>query len=284
MKKNMLMRMFAAALSIFVLAGCGNTTGTVENGSVATEETDADAPDTANEEQNEAEASSTETEADEEEDLRAETEADEEEGLSAETGAQDEEAEKDTEEEAEPETVNWLEEHEITITPQGDCTVNLYSYDSYEEDYVGDYEAGLNVTISETTEGVDEGFKKVVAQFTINISDQPGNGSTWNTCAFDRYTGTYFRGNAKTKEAIWIEDEYYDVRTEREQINDYPMFYITYAVICPADYDGAVFQIGYDSPELKEQNDKLDYQTRLYTMDERPFYGDGYRCFTLTDE
>ncbi len=162
--------------------------------------------------------------------------------------------------------------------------MNLYSYDSYEEDWVGDYEAGLHVTISETTEGVDEGLKKVVAQITIDISDQPGTGSLWNICAFDRYTGTYFRGNEKTKGAIWIGDEYYDVRTERENVDDYPMFYRTYAVICPADYDGAVFQIGYDSPELKEQNSKFNYQARLYTMDERPFYGDGYRCFTLTDE
>ena len=277
MKKKTLIFLLTAAVTASLFAGCGNTAEPVDSSSVVTGEEDAEAADAENAEQ--------EADADEEKAAGTETDASEE-TPGAEDGEQeaDAETEEEPEEPAEPETVNWLEEHEIAITPQGDCTVNLYSYDSYAEDYVDDYEAGLHVTISETTEGVDEGLKKVVAQITFDISDQPGNGTLWSICAFDRYTGTFFRINEKTKGAIRIGDEYYDVRTEREQVNDRPMFYITCAVICPADYDGAVFQIGYWSPELKEQNSKFNYQARLYTMDERPFYGDGYRCFTLTDE
>ena len=163
--------------------------------------------------------------ADEEEAAGTETENVSEKTPGVEDGEQ--EAEEEPEEPAEPEALNWLEEQGITITPQGDCTVNLYSY--------------------------------------------------------DRYTGTFFRVNKKTKDAIWMGDEYYDMRTEREQINDHPMYYITYAVICPADYDDAVFWIGYWSPEITEQDNKINYEARTYTMDEPLFCVDGYRCFTLTD-
>lgn len=286
MKKKTLIFLLTAAVTASLFAGCGNTAEPVDSGSVVTGEDDAEAADAEDAEQEadaaDAENAEQEADADEEEAAGTETDTASEETPGVEDGEQ--EAEEESEESAEPETVNWLEEHEIAITPQGDCTVNLYSYDSYEEDWVGDYEAGLHVTISETTEGVDEGLKKVVAQITIDTSDEPGTGTLWNICSFDRYTGTYFRGNEKTKGAIWIGDENYDVRTERENLGDYPMSYRTYAVICPVDYDGAVFQIGYDSPELKEQENKFNYQARLYTMDERLYYGDGYRCFTLTDE
>jgi len=49
-------------------------------------------------------------------------------------------------------------------------------------------------------------------------------------------------------------------------------------------YDGTVFQIGYTSPEMEEEDAKNDYMARLYTMDERPYYGEEYQCFTLTNE
>ena len=161
MKKKTLIFLLTAAVTASLLAGCGNTAEPVDSGSVVTGEEDADAADAENAEQ--------EADADEEEAAGTETDASEE-TPGAEDGEQEEEP-------AEPETVNWLEEHEIAITPQGDCTVNLYSYDSYAEDWVGDYEAGLHVTISETTEGVDEGLKKVVAEITIDLSGQPGTSS-----------------------------------------------------------------------------------------------------------
>lgn len=274
MKKKTLMFLLAVAVSASLLAGCGNTAKPAGSGSVVT----------AGEEDG--------TDAVEESGSEAPEEADvaEEPG----TGNEPEEADagqepKDgavPEEETEQEPVNWLEEHGIAITPQGDWPVNLYGYDSYEEDYVCDFEAGVNVVISETTEGADEGFKKVTAVYTVDMSNMPEEVThcMWNRCSFDRYTGTYFRGNAKTKDAVRIGDEYYDIRTESEQVNNWPLSTVTYTVTCPADYDGTVFQFGYDSPEKREEDDKNDYTVRLYTMDERPYYGEGYLRFTLTDE
>lgn len=110
------MRMLAAALSAFLLAGCGNTAKPADSGSVVTagEEDGTDAAE----------------EADVEEEPGAENEPEE-----ADVGQESEESEV-PEDETELEPVNWLEEHGIAITPQGDWPVNLYGYDSYVEDYV----------------------------------------------------------------------------------------------------------------------------------------------------
>ena len=274
------MFLLAAAVSAFLLAGCGNTAKPVDSGSVVTAE-EKDGADAAQEADVEEEPV---TEASEEADV-AEEPGTGNEPEEADAGQEPEESAV-PEEEPEQETVNWLEEHGIAITPQGDWPVNLYGYDSYVEDYVCDFEAGVNVAISETIEGADEGFKKVTAVYTVDMSNMPEEvtGCRWNTSSFDRYTGTYFRGNAKTKNAVRIGDEYYDIRTEWETVSNWPLSTVTYTVTCPADYDGTVFQFGYTSPELSAENDKNDYTARLYTMDEMPYYGEGYLRFTLTDE
>lgn len=49
---------------------------------------------------------------------------------------------------------------------------------------------------------MDEGVKKAAAQITIDVSDQPGTGTLWYIGTFDRYTGTFFRMDNKTKNAI----------------------------------------------------------------------------------
>ncbi len=64
----------------------------------------------------------------------------------------------------------------------------------------------------------------------------------------------------------------------------YPIFYITRTLICPVDYDGAVFKFGYTSPELSEQSGKIDFEARVYKVDELPYNGDDYLYFTLTDD
>ena len=277
MKRKMLMRMLAAALSASLLAGCGNTAKPADSGSVvaAGEEDETDAAEEADVEE---EPGSEESEEADVEEPGAGNEPEE-----ADAGQESEESEV-PEEEPEQEPVNWLEEHEIAITPQGDCTVTLYSYDSYEEDHVDDFLADVNVTITETTEGVEEGLKKVTASYVLDVSNDPGNGVMWHNSVFDRYTGNYFRGGSKTKEAIKMGDVYYDVRTAGDSVNEYPIFYITRTLICPVDYGGAVFKFGYTSPELSEQSGKIDFEARVYKVDELPYNGDDYLYFTLTDE
>ena len=76
---------------------------------------------------------------------------------------------------------------------------------------------------------------------------------------------------------------YYDVRTAGDSVNEYPIFYITRTLICPVDYDGAVFKFGYTSPELSEQSGKIDFEARVYKVDELLYNGPNYLYFTLTD-
>ncbi len=109
------MRMLAAALSASLLAGCGNTAKPADSGSVVT--------------------------AGEEDGADAAQEADEEEEPGAGNEPEEADAGQEPEDETEQETVNWLEEHGIAITPQVDCSVNLYGYASYREDYVCGFEA-----------------------------------------------------------------------------------------------------------------------------------------------
>ncbi len=287
MKKKALILLLAAAVSASLFAGCGNTAGPADNGSAVTTE-EPDGENAAQEaDGTEAPGSETSEEADAGKDTEVKDEpedADAEEDTKAEDEPQETDAEKDTGTEPEQESVSWLEEHGITITPQGDCSVKLYGYDSYPEDYVDDFMADVNVAISETTEGVDEGLKKVTVVYTLDISNEPSNGVLWGYGTFDRDTGVYFRGGSKTKEAVKIGDEYFDVWTETDTVNEHPIYYITRTLTCPADYDGAVFLFGYRSHEMSEKNNQIDYTVRLYTVDELPFVIEDSLYSTLTDE
>ncbi len=297
MKRKMLMSMLAAALSASLLAGCGNTAKPADSGSVVTagEEDGTDAAQEADA------AEEPGSEAPEEADVAEEpgAEAPEEADVAEEPGAENEPEEADAadaqqeseesampEDETEQETVSWLEEHGVTITPQGDSSVKFYSYDSYPEDYVDDFMADVNVTISETTEGAEEGFKKVVAEITYDVSNSPDACTAWmySYGVFDRDTGVYFRGDVKTKEAVEIEGEYFDVRTEWNKSGQYPIYHATYTLDCPADYDGAVFLFGYHTPEMREIFNQIDLTTRLYTLDELPYDMESLWYWTLTDE
>lgn len=279
MKKKIL-TLVLAVTTVTMLAGCGNTVKKDDSGEVVIEETAGAGDATAAETDASEETSAAETE-------KEETDA-------ADT---DKEEAESAEPEEEPEPADWLEAHGITVTPQGDCTVQFYGYQDDASNPSGDFPAKVNAVISETTEGVDEGFKKVSMRFTIDVSDNTGNGYQYWSSAFDRYTGTSFEfdssmthvnpGDHVTKEGfvtIQNGDTSYDVSITFDSENQYPISYKTITVTCPVDYDGTVFQIGYASPELIEQNQQIDFAARLYTIDELPAYGDGYLYFTNSNE
>ena len=74
---------------------------------------------------------------------------------------------------------------------------------------------------------------------------------------------SFLGGKAKTKEAVEIEGEYFDVRTEINEVKQYPKYNLTYTLDCPADYDGAVFLFGYYTPEMRDEFQQIDFTTRL---------------------
>lgn len=200
--------------------------------------------------------------------------------------------------EPEPEPVkDWFEEHGLVITPQGEFTFTTMTYDG-NNNALSPIEAKSRVVVTETTDGVDDGYKKVTASFTTDYSavyDVGGSGVWYWTSAFDRYTGTSFEfdptltvtdpGETNRKEGfatIVNGDDSYNVAIAFETISNYPVIDNNVTVTCPVDYDGVVFQIGYDDDKLMEE-DTIDYSARFYTIDELPFFGDQYVYFSYTN-
>lgn len=194
------------------------------------------------------------------------------------------------------EKISWFDSHGLTITPQGEFTYTTMSVD-FDDNDTGIFDVLTKVVITETTDGVEDGYKKVTAVFTEDVSASPED-SYWNyISAFDRYTGISFEFDTETaytesEETVAKEDfvtisngeKSYNVSIKFEGVNAFPDMEETVTVICPIDYDGTVFQIGYcDSKQIEEQ-EKIDLTARLYTIDEFPYYGEGYYYFSYNNE
>ncbi len=191
----------------------------------------------------------------------------------------------------------WSAKQGITVTPQGDCQVEMGGFDSASGEITGDFTADVKVSIAEATEGVADGFKKVSAQFAIDASGCTGDGILFWCSAFDRYTGTSFEFDSAVNEQLEGEhtaqegfvtiqngDESYDISVEFMSGNEGSTVYKAIAVTCPVTYEGVMFQLGKDSLQQMKKNSAIDYAARLYTIDELPYYGDGYLYFTMTDD
>lgn len=197
----------------------------------------------------------------------------------------------------EKKTEGWSAKQGIVVTPQGDCQVEMGGYDTASGEITGDFMADVHVAVSETSEGVADGYRKVSAVFSIDAGNCTGDGILFWCSAFDRYTGTSFEFDSAVNEQLDGEhtaqdgfvtiqngDESYDVSVEFMTEGEGMHIIKTVAVTCPADYEGVMFQIGKDSLEQMTANSEIDYAARLYTIDELPYYGDGYLYFTVSDD
>lgn len=202
---------------------------------------------------------------------------------------------KDTDQKKKSE--DWSAKQGITVTPQGDCQVEMGGYDATSGEITGDFIANVNVAVSESTADVTDGYKKVSAVFTIDASNCSGDGILFWCSAFDRYTGTSFEFDSAVNQQLDGEhtsqdgfvtirngDETYDVSVEFMTEGEGTLIKKTVVVTCPADYEGAMFQIGKDSLEQMTQNAEIDYAARLYTIDELPYFSGKYHYFTMTDD
>lgn len=191
----------------------------------------------------------------------------------------------------------WSAKQGITVTPQGDCEVEMGGYDAASGEITGDFIANVNVAVSESTADVADGYKKVSAVFTIDASNCSGDGILFWCSAFDRYTGTSFEFDSAVNQQLEGEhtaqdgfvtiqngDEAYDVSVEFMTEGEGTLITKTVVVTCPVDYDGVMFQLGKDSLEQMTKNAEIDYTARLYTIDELPYFGGDYQYFTMSDD
>ncbi|MBR3532794.1 MAG: hypothetical protein IKN80_02750 [Clostridiales bacterium] len=216
-----------------------------------------------------------------------------------------------------PEPETWFDSQGLSITPQGDFTYTT-EWIMWSDDYsIGSREPGTsfempaNFTITETTDGVADGYKKLIGTYTDDwasffysytpiVSYDTSLGSvkpsTWIS-AFDRYTGVSFEPGDVTI-PIEYEGKTYDVMCQFDFDYDYDydeghlVDIFTCTVICPVDYDGTVFHIGCGrtySAELGANDDEpyesIDYSSPLM-LDEFPFYGSEFPhvYFSLSNE
>ncbi len=193
----------------------------------------------------------------------------------------------------------WLQDHGISITPQGSFVITAGLVDGNKA--AGDIEVPTNVTISETTDGCDTGYKKVIISCTCDVSAAEGKASAvWNS-VFDRYTGISYENtsipvvNTEMGEShsnvqslsLSIDGKDYDIYMDHTHENNFPNTIDNITITCPSDYDGAVFQIGYGSLDLMEKLGGLDFSSKVYTIDEIPFFdsnGHGYYYLTYTND
>ena len=104
--------------------------------------------------------------------------------------------------------------------------------------------------------------------------------------AFDRKSGTSFESADGKHITIENEDGSFDISCEFKSSLVYPRLIRQCTVTCPKDYDGTVFQLGYASMALRDENEKLDYSSQLYKVDELPYFDNGhtYRYFALGEK
>ena len=185
----------------------------------------------------------------------------------------------------EPTPATWFDEKGLTITPQGDFTFQTMAVKGSSDLY--EFDVTANVSITESTEGVEEGYKTVTAVFSENMGTEE-NFLYWHS-AFDRYTGTSFEfdntalyGNGVREGAIPIEYDgnTYDVSIEFSVEYNMPDAVHKLVITCPVDYEGTVFQCGYADRETEQANLEIDLSERLHTADEFPnFDGNGHKYY-----
>lgn len=225
----------------------------------------------------------------------------------AETGSVEEIADQDSPsgtEEAEEETEDWFSSHDLEITKQNDfSTFTTALHSKGKRDTVGEMKFPASITIDETTDGCDEGYKKIVIRLEIDPSPSGKYGFTFFSAPLDRYTGTEFReptgetGLDMTTEKHSVEGHEYltfnsngkSVDIEKECLNEMvgSKHVETTTVICPEDYDGTVFQVGYYDYELEDESDASGTAERIHRIDETPFFGTNgheYYYFSYTDD
>ena len=286
MKKNLLKTLLCCCLAAAVISGCDGQTATLENGTVNMEQKPAD--DGADKPKEET-SDKPDVEPEDKPDVEPEDKPDIE-----------PEDKPDVEPAEGTPAVDWLSAHGFTITPQGRFSYDAMAYDENKED-LATFTIMSAVAISETTEGVEEGYKIVTATWyddtSAKLDVENSKGFRFWRSAFDRYTGISFEfdsevthtehGGSSSREGyvtIINGDESYDVSVSFGYTSSSPTDVVHFiAVTCPVDYDGVVFYIGPSDNAKNEASSRIDHGARLYTIDELPFYGDGYYFFSYSN-
>ncbi|MCR5790315.1 MAG: hypothetical protein K6G83_10560 [Lachnospiraceae bacterium] len=228
-----------------------------------------------------------------EEDMASEWNEDEDEDFD-----EDEDDEEKWDEDEDEDEEDFFDSHGLELSEPGTVTFSTAINDGEKD--TGEIEIDATVEyLGESIEDDDitdlpEDYKVVKAVFTYDLSKSERKAGILADGAFDRYTGISFdfdRENDdlpyydQTQEYDDLEYGYirletpdgdYDITLNQELVVDYPKLTKTFWVICPNDYDGTVFYVGYADKKLSDKYDNMGLSDRLYTMDELPWFDNGH--------
>lgn len=199
---------------------------------------------------------------------------------------------------------DWLASNGLEITKQSDFdSFTTAVHPPKKRETIGEMKFPATISIKETTDGCDEGYKKIVIKLEIDPSPSGSNGFTFFSAPLDRYTGTEFRepmgetGLEMTTRTHSVEGHEYltfmsngesidiDKTCVNEMVGKKHVEMTT--VVCPEDYDGTIFSVGYYDYDLEDESDASGTAERVHRMDETPFFGTNghkYYYFSYTDE
>lgn len=184
--------------------------------------------------------------------------------------------------------ITWFDEQGLSYTKMGEFKAKFSGTNS--PDTIKEMPA--DCWISEDYDGVEDGYKNIVA--VLNIYTKDAGGVEWWTSYFDGYTGqsyefktestTVYNGCNivnKGKAKLVILDEEYDVDIlyEIEETDDVITETITFTV--PASYDGLVIQIGQSSKMYEEKRDTYKLGQKIYYADDFTDMHEKYDYFSL---
>ena len=168
---------------------------------------------------------------------------------------------------------SWFDEKGLQITPQGNYTLITMMGNPKTGKEVKEVKVPSSIRITETTDGTEEGYKQVTATITEDLSVTKGGNRLlgWYS-AFDRNTGISFESAGKEAFKARVETDFSDAV--------YPTGTIRITVTCPKDYDGTVFQVGYENIAMNTSWHQNTPQGASYRIDELPYFDtNGHKYF-----
>ncbi|MCR5789566.1 MAG: hypothetical protein K6G83_06730 [Lachnospiraceae bacterium] len=211
---------------------------------------------------------------------------------------EDDEEEWDEDEDEDEDEEDFFDSHGLELSEPGTVTFTTAINDGEKD--TGEIEVDATVEyLGESIEDDDitdlpEDYKVVKAVFTYDLSESERKAGILADGAFDRYTGISFDFDRENDDLPYYDQtqEYddldygyirvetpdgdYDITLNQELVVDYPKMTKTFWVICPNDYDGTVFYVGYADKKLSNKYDDMGLSDRLYTMDELPWFDNGH--------
>lgn len=182
---------------------------------------------------------------------------------------------------------DFLSQNGLTITPNGDATVQLAI--GAGDDVTDDVE-DVTVKTSVLTLNVKDDYVTDSFEVTFPMTKI---GNTYNISAFDRYTGTSFEsvasnldnGSVNTEGVIvTVDGKEYDCALNAAVYEENGECTVLIEVTHPKEYDGVVFEFGQQTKTQMNVYNNINFDSTFTVADYADVFIDGQTFFTVNDK